>query len=102
MVEALADIIPRMSAIIILNILFIYIFSVVFTELFKDLELSRDYFSRLDKSAFTLLQLMTLDFGRPMREVLEFYPTFGWIPFIGYIVIAGFVIFNLIVGALCL
>ena len=100
--EAIFFILPRMSAIIILTVLLIYMFSVLFTELFKNLELSDQYFTRLDKSAFTLLQIMTLDqTGDIMREILNYYPYSGWIPFIAFTTLAGIIVFNLIVATLC-
>lgn len=102
LVEALFDIMPRMSAIIFLSMLLTYIFAVSFTELFKNMILSKEYFTRLDKSAFTLLQIMTIDnFGGPMREVLEYHPYWGWIPFVTYLTIAGFILANLVIASLC-
>ena len=101
MVDALGKVLPSVSSIVALTLLLIYIFAVAFTELFKHLELSRDYFTRLDKTAFTLLQFMTLDYGPALRETVEFYPAWGWLPFVLYVMIAGFVIFNLIVGSFC-
>ena len=100
--EALFFILPRMSAIVILTLLLVYIFAVLFTELFKNLELSDTYFTRLDKSAFTLFQIMTLEgTGDIMREISNYYPYSGWIPFISYALLAGFINYNLIVATLC-
>ena len=63
LVEALLSVIPKMSAVLMLLCLIFYIFSVMFTQLFKgmfeDGLLDRPYFETLFDSAFTLFQMMT-------------------------------------------
>ena len=72
----------------------------MFTTLFKDLELSRDYFSRLDKTLFSLFQFMTMDWQEAARECQQEIP---WAPllFVLFEIVSGFIVFNLIVAVLC-
>lgn len=61
LITALLDVIPNITAIFSLLLLVFYIFAVMFTTLFKDMELGLDYFTRLDKTVFSLFQFMTMD-----------------------------------------
>ena len=100
LIDALTGVIPRLSAIICLMLLILYIFAVLFTQLFKEHDLSDNYFSRLDYTLFTLIQIMTMDFGDVMRETMTF-SSYAWFPFILYITIVGFILFNLIAAVVC-
>ena len=99
-VVALAKVLPRLGAIAALLGLISYIFAVMFTELFGDLLLSDDYFSTLDRSLLTCFQMVTLEWSDIMRECMV-QVWWAWIPFVSYIVITGFIIFNLIVAVVC-
>ena len=68
LVTALFDIMPRLGAITALLMLIFYIFAVLFTQLFGDLQLSGEYFSRLDNSLFTLFVMMTMEWADLARE----------------------------------
>jgi len=105
LVKALFSVIPKMSAIAMLLGLIMYIFSVMFTQLFKymfeDGHLEYDYFSRLDRTFFTLFQLISLDaWTKPAREVVAVY-NWAWILFFVYIIIASFIFANLIIAVMC-
>jgi hypothetical protein len=102
---ALFSVVPRMFAIGILLLLVSYIFAVLFTQLFKDLYedgyTEEDYFGRMDKTFFTLFQLMTLDnWANVAREVIAVY-SWAWIPFIVFVIATGFVVVNLIIAVIC-
>ena len=80
-VLALLQVIPRMLAIFAFLLLIMYIFAVLFTTLFRtayeDGYTDADYFSRLDYTFFTLLQMTTMDgWGSISREVMVMY---GWV-----------------------
>lgn len=100
LITALLDVIPNITAIFSLLLLVFYIFAVMFTTLFKDLELKFDYFSRLDKTLFSLFQFMTMDWQEAARECAVFLP---WAPllFVLFEIVSGFIVFNLIVAVLC-
>lgn len=92
---------PRMLSIGLLLFLISYIFAVMFTQLFKDLELEEPYFVRIDNTFFTLFQIMTLDnWAEIVRQVMEYY-TWAWFPFITFVIISGFVVVNLIIAVIC-
>ena len=99
-VAALAKVLPRLGAIAALLGLISYIFAVMFTEMFGDLILSEDYFSTLDRSLLTCFQMVTLEWGDIMRECMT-QVWWAWIPFVSFIVITGFIVFNLIVAVVC-
>ena len=75
---ALLMVIPRLGVIGVLLLLVIYIFGVMFNNLFRfsyDMGItSFDYFSTLGKSFFTLFQLLTLDGWTDIcREMMNLY-----------------------------
>mmetsp|Transcript_22590 Transcript_22590/g.40769 ORF Transcript_22590/g.40769 Transcript_22590/m.40769 type:complete len:345 (-) Transcript_22590:82-1116(-) len=100
LVLSLFAVIPRMSAIALLLLLVFYIFAVMFTALFKELPLSENYFTRLDNSFFTLFQMMTMEWITITRECMQFY-TWAWAPFLAFVMISGFIVFNLIIAVVC-
>jgi hypothetical protein len=100
LVLAIGAVLPRMYAIAALLLLVFYIFSVLFTELFSDLDLGKDYFKTLDRSLFTCMEMMTLEWGEICRLVME-YHNWAFAPFLSFIAITGFIVFNLIVAVVC-
>ena len=100
LVTAIGEVIPRMTAIGALLILIFYIFAVLFTELFQDLDLSQNYFNTLDASLFTCYEMMTLEWADLAREVMQ-QKSWAWVPFLGFIAITGFIVFNLIIAVIC-
>mmetsp|Transcript_21689 Transcript_21689/g.45626 ORF Transcript_21689/g.45626 Transcript_21689/m.45626 type:complete len:384 (+) Transcript_21689:54-1205(+) len=100
LVAALFDIMPRLGAITALLMLIFYIFGVLFTQLFGDLELSGNYFTRLDYSLFSLFVMMTMEWADVARECMaEIW--WAWAPFVAFIMITGFIVFNLIIAVVC-
>lgn len=97
---AISDVAPRLGVIALLSLLMMYIFCVLFTQLFKADQLEELYFTRLDHTMFTLLQMMTLDFAGPMRELLVI-KSWAWIPFVTFLVVMGFLMFNLMAAVIC-
>jgi hypothetical protein len=100
LVQALISILPRLGAITALLLLIFYIFGVLFTELFGDLELSGEYFTRLDYSLLTLFTMMTMEWSDIARECMA-QISWAWIPFVSFIMITGFIVFNLIIAVVC-
>lgn len=100
LIKAIGAVMPRMYAITLLLLLFFYIFAVLFTILFGDLELSQNYFTSLDNSLFTCMELMTMQWSDITREVMT-QKSWAWMPFLSYIAITGFIVFNLIVAVVC-
>mmetsp|Transcript_22710 Transcript_22710/g.37579 ORF Transcript_22710/g.37579 Transcript_22710/m.37579 type:complete len:375 (-) Transcript_22710:23-1147(-) len=105
LVLAVFSVMPRLAAINLLLLLIFYIFAVMFTQLFKNLKedghTEEDYFSRLDRTLFTLFQIMTLDaWGDIAREVILVY-NWAWLPFVVFVTISGFIVVNLIIAVIC-
>ncbi|NDJ26797.1 hypothetical protein DMB95_01850 [Campylobacter sp. MIT 12-8780] len=57
------------------------------------------YFGNLGRSFYTLFQIMTLEGWSEniVRPILELYP-YAWILFVSFILVASFVILNIVVG----
>mmetsp|Transcript_6184 Transcript_6184/g.9400 ORF Transcript_6184/g.9400 Transcript_6184/m.9400 type:complete len:406 (+) Transcript_6184:112-1329(+) len=100
LVMALLEVFPRMAAITMLLSLLFYIFAVLFTTLFKDLPLSKNYFRSLDATLFTLFEMMTMQWADITRECMQYY-TWSVIPFFAFVMISGFIVFNLIIAVVC-
>ena len=105
LVYAVIHVLPRISSIMGLFSLIIYIFAVMTTTLFGDYyELGytdRDYFGRLDYSLFTLFQFVTLEgWGDIARQVIavEYYAKFIFGIFNS---ISAFILYSLIVAVIC-
>jgi len=109
LVAAIGEVIPRMIAIIMLMFLIFYIFAVLFTELFRELEIKEYYangdslypFNSLTTSLFTCIELMTLEWSGYAREAMAQIGGWAWIPFIVFIFISGFIVSNLIIAVIC-
>jgi Ion transport protein len=99
-ITALGAVMPRMYAISVLLLLIFYIFAVLFTQLFGDLEMSGNYFSSLDASLFTCMDMMTLNWADVAREVMT-HRSWAWAPFLSFISLTGFIVYNLIVAVVC-
>eukprot|EP00551_Chaetoceros_affinis_P016575 CAMPEP_0203705600 /NCGR_PEP_ID=MMETSP0091-20130426/50393_1 /ASSEMBLY_ACC=CAM_ASM_001089 /TAXON_ID=426623 /ORGANISM="Chaetoceros affinis, Strain CCMP159" /LENGTH=249 /DNA_ID=CAMNT_0050581065 /DNA_START=95 /DNA_END=844 /DNA_ORIENTATION=- len=105
LVAALVGATRRLFAVGLLLLLIFYIFAVVFTNIFKDLQedgyTEEDYFSRLDKTFFTLFQFMTLDsWSGVTKEIMVEYP-WAWLPICAFIVVSSFVVINLFIAVIC-
>jgi hypothetical protein len=104
LITSLFSVAPRMLAIFCLLLLIFYIYGVMCTVLFKDLFreglTTNDYFSRLDISLWTLLAMMTLDWGDTTRQVMLVYP-WAWAIFVSFVMITSFIAYNLIIAVVC-
>merc|ERR1712019_81411 len=82
----------------------LYIFSVLFTNLFgslyKEGKMDVDFFGRLDLTFYTLFQLITGDWAAAARACMAVYG-WAWAPFVVYIFIMSMIFINLIVAVIC-
>mmetsp|Transcript_17617 Transcript_17617/g.20392 ORF Transcript_17617/g.20392 Transcript_17617/m.20392 type:complete len:353 (-) Transcript_17617:100-1158(-) len=104
-VEALLHISPHILAVAGILFLLFYIFSVMMTYLFRDLYdqgyLDEDYFSSLDRTFFTLFQILTLDnWSDIVRQVEQAYQ-WAWIPLLTFILASCTIFTNLVVDVIC-
>lgn len=99
LVLALAEVLPRMSAIMLLLLVVFYVFAVLFTEQFSNFELEYNYFNRLHDSLLTCFQMMTMEWVDICRELQEQEGVkYAWVTIIIFVMVAGFIVFNLIVA----
>lgn len=102
LVNALHACIPKIFSVAVLLLLVMYVYGVIFTSLFKDMYeegyLDEDYFSRLDKTFFTLFQMMTMDSWSTIAKQVMVVYTWAWVIFVSYILTTTFLILNLAVG----
>jgi hypothetical protein len=99
LITALWSVMPRMGAIFLMLILIFYIFSVMFTQLYADV--NYNFFGNLQNSALTLFQMMTMDgWSEITREIMETERT-AWMFVISFVIITGFVMVNLMVAVVC-
>jgi Ion transport protein len=104
LVTALFSVAPRIFIIFCLLMLVFYIYgvmcTVLFQELYKEGYTEYDYFSSLDRSIWTLLVMMTLEWSDVSRQVMSIYP-WSWPIFTTFIMITSFIAYNLIVAVVC-
>jgi len=95
-VQALLAALPGMASIIALLFMVIYVGAVMATRLFG--EVAPEFFGGLGGSLFTLFQIMTVE-GWPdiAREVMVHKP-YAWIFFVGYLLVATFMVLNLFIA----
>lgn len=99
LVLALAEVLPRMSAIMLLLLVVFYVFAVLFTEQFSTYDLEYNYFATLHDSFLTCFQMMTMEWVDICRELQEQEGyKYAWITIVIFVMIAGFIVFNLIVA----
>jgi voltage-gated sodium channel len=101
LVKALLKAVPQMLGIILLVLFLFYIFAVLFTNFFQDIpeeDLSQDYFGSLDKSTYTLFQIMTLDNWTVISEELMSVDRWAWLPIVSFIVSSTFFFGSLVIA----
>jgi voltage-gated sodium channel len=96
-VLALVRVMPGMGAIAALLMLIFYIFAIMATNLYA--ESFPQYFGTLSESFYTLFQIMTLESWSMgiVRPIMEVHPN-AWMFFVPYIMIATFIMINLIIA----
>ena len=96
-VMALVQVIPGMASIGALLSLLFYIFAIMATQLYG--ETFPQWFGTLGETFYTLFQIMTLESWSMgiARPVMEVHP-YAWIFFINFVLIATFIMINLIIA----
>ncbi|MFI7050687.1 ion transporter [Streptosporangium canum] len=95
-VGALFAAMPGMGAIIGLLVLVMYVSAVMATQLFG--ELVPKYFDELPTSLFTLFQIMTGEAWPDIAEEVMAEKPWAWLFFVGYILMASYVVLNLFIA----
>jgi len=96
-ISALLSVIPGISSIAGLLLLFFYIFAIMSTQLYG--ETFPEWFGTLGDSFYTLFQIMTLESWSMgiVRPVMEVHPL-AWVFFVPFIFFSTFIIINLIIA----
>ncbi len=93
--HALMYALPRISWTFIFFVMLYYIYGVIGVEIFGP---HSDHFESLHRTFLTLLQIMTFDDWAALASgVMEVYP-WAWLYFVTFIVMAAYILVNLIVG----
>ena len=104
MALVLQEVVPKIMAIAFVLGLSFYIFSIMFTDFYKDLYqqgyTDQDYFSSIDVTAFTLFQIMTLDQWSTITKEVQLAHPMAWVIFIPFVVSSSFFILNLTVAVI--
>jgi len=112
--NTLSKALPSILALSTIAAIIFYSFAVLCTDLFgslyhengdynddNEMVLDENYFGRLDKTAFTLFQLMTLDgWSTVVKQVMAVYP-WAWTLFLFFIIVATFGFGALLVAVMC-
>jgi len=102
LLSAMMKAVPKLITIISVLFIIFYVYAVMCTELFKSAykngDLDQDYFTRLDKTLFTLFTIMTMDgWSTVAWQLMEIYPWSGLL-FISFIIITSFIALNILIG----
>lgn len=93
--HALMNAMPQISWTALFFALLCYIYGIIGVEMFHDVS---DKFSNLHVTFLTLVQIMTLDDWSAMtHEVMEVHP-YAWIYFVSFVLLAAYILVNLVVG----
>ena len=93
--RSLMDALPNIGWVSVLLFIVYYVFAVLTTNLF-----GHDFaaFQSLEKSLFSLFQLMTLEsWPELLAPILEKYP-YSWLVFIPFMVLTSYIFLNLVIG----
>lgn len=103
--SAMIRALPNMVSVSVVLGLFMYVFAVLFTNIYGDLYdegyFDWDYFGRLDYTFITLFQLMTTtSWLSVVRQVMVPRPL-SWIGLFIFVIITGIIVMNLFVAVVC-
>lgn len=93
--KSLMDALPSIGWVSVLLFIVYYVFAVLTTNLF-----GRDFaaFQSIEKSLFSLFQLMTLEsWPELLAPILEKYP-YSWLVFIPFMILTSYIFLNLVIG----
>lgn len=96
-VSAMMSAVPSIFTVIMMLGVALYSGAVIGTHLFSDVD---EYFGSLGRSMFTMFEIMTIGAWPDVAAaVMDKHPA-GWIFFVIYLVIVGFIMLNLLIGVI--
>jgi len=95
-VDGLLGAVPGIASVMFLLVFVLYIAAVMSTLLYRDI--APEDFGHLGISLFSLFQIMTLEGWSDIATRVMAEQRWAWIFFIGYILLATFLVLNLVIG----
>jgi voltage-gated sodium channel len=95
-VDGLLGAVPGIASVMFLLVFVLYIAAVMATLLYRDI--APENFGHLGISLFSLFQIMTLEGWTDIATRIMAEQPLAWIFFIGYILLATFLVLNLVIG----
>ncbi len=95
-VDGLLGAVPGIASVLFLLVLVLYIAAVMATLLYRDI--APENFGHLGISLFSLFQIMTLEGWSDIATKVMAVEPWAWVYFIGYILLATFLVLNLVIG----
>ena len=97
-IDSFFESIPKVFSVVLLMFILFYIWAAIGSILFEDVDSSR--WGNIGKAMLVLLQIITYDdWASIMGDVMSIYPL-SWIYFVSFLIINGFILFNMIIGVL--
>ena len=95
-VEGMLGALPGIGSVLFLLVLVLYVAGVMATVMFRDV--APEEFGHLGLSLYSLFQVMTLEgWAEIAQHVMDQY-SWAWMFFIGFILVATFLVLNLVIG----
>jgi len=95
-VDGLLSAVPGIASVMLLLVLLLYVAAVMATLMFRDI--APELFGHLGVSLFSLFQVMTLEGWPDIAATVMAGAPWAWIFFVGYILLATFMVLNLVIG----
>lgn len=95
-VAGLLGAVPGIASVLVLLALVLYIAAVMATLLFRDV--APEYFDHLGITLFSLFQIMTLEGWSVIATEVMAQQGWAWVFFVSYILVATFLVLNLVIG----
>lgn len=89
--------VPNIATIVVMLAVALYSGAVVGTQLFRDVP---EHFGTLSTSMFTMFEIMTIEAWPDVADAVMARHPAGWVFFVAYLVIVGFVLLNLLIGVI--
>ncbi|MQA80891.1 MAG: ion transporter [Streptosporangiales bacterium] len=97
-IAALLSAVPGIGSIIVMLMVALYSGAILGVQLFRSV--APEYFGSLDRSLFTMFEIMTLENWPAIAEPIVQERAAAWVFFVGYIVITAFILLNLLIGVI--
>lgn len=98
LITAIVEVMPLMNYLLGFLLLVFYMFAVLFTELYRKLELEEKYFTSLNASLFTCFEMLTMEWAHIARNVKE--QKGSRLPIVMFLITSRFVFMSLLIAVM--